>query len=107
MSLCDPIRREYCRRSWREQLADVWTKEDYLAIGLPGIFVVWGVTPIVLICTYIFGQKVSKYDCQLSSNRNMVNKINTGGIENEKNGYQFGTVGFYSLSGAGGREDMA
>lgn len=31
-----------------------------LAIGLPGIFVVWGVTPIVLICTYIFGQMVLK-----------------------------------------------
>ena len=31
-----------------------------LAIGLPGIFVAWVVTPIVLISTYIFGQKVVK-----------------------------------------------
>ncbi|MFI3268235.1 MAG: putative sulfate exporter family transporter [Rikenellaceae bacterium] len=31
-----------------------------LAIGLPGIFVAWIVTPIVLIVTYIFGQKVLK-----------------------------------------------
>ena len=31
-----------------------------LAIGIPGIFVAWVVTPIVLVCTYIFGQKVIK-----------------------------------------------
>lgn len=31
-----------------------------LAIGLPGIFVAWVVTPIVLVTTYIFGQKVLK-----------------------------------------------
>lgn len=31
-----------------------------LAIGLPGIFVAWVVTPIVLVVTYIFGQKVLK-----------------------------------------------
>ncbi len=31
-----------------------------IAIGLPGIFVAWVVTPIVLISTYIFGQKVLK-----------------------------------------------
>ncbi len=31
-----------------------------LAIGLPGIFVAWVVTPIVLISTYMFGQKVLK-----------------------------------------------
>jgi len=31
-----------------------------LAIGLPGIFVSWIVTPIVLVSTYIFGQKVIK-----------------------------------------------
>lgn len=31
-----------------------------LVIGLPGIFVAWVVTPIVLIVTYIFGQKVLK-----------------------------------------------
>ena len=31
-----------------------------LAIGVPGIFVAWVVTPIVLVSTYIFGQKVLK-----------------------------------------------
>jgi uncharacterized membrane protein YadS len=31
-----------------------------LALGIPGIFVAWVVTPIVLITTYIFGQKVLK-----------------------------------------------
>ncbi len=31
-----------------------------LAIGLPGVFVAWVVTPIVLITTYWFGQKVLK-----------------------------------------------
>ncbi|MBA3008635.1 MAG: putative sulfate exporter family transporter [Proteobacteria bacterium] len=31
-----------------------------VAIGVPGIFVAWIVTPIVLISTYIFGQKVLK-----------------------------------------------
>ncbi|BDD88754.1 YeiH family protein [Desulfofustis limnaeus] len=31
-----------------------------LAIGVPGIFVAWVVTPTVLICTYIFGQTVLK-----------------------------------------------
>jgi uncharacterized integral membrane protein (TIGR00698 family) len=31
-----------------------------LAIGLPGIFVAWIVTPVVLICTFWFGQKVLK-----------------------------------------------
>jgi uncharacterized membrane protein YadS len=31
-----------------------------LLIGLPGIFVAWVVTPTVLICTYIFGQKIIK-----------------------------------------------
>ncbi len=31
-----------------------------LAIGVPGIFVAWVVTPIVLVTTYIFGQKVIK-----------------------------------------------
>ena len=31
-----------------------------LAIGVPGIFVSWFVTPIVLVSTYIFGQKVIK-----------------------------------------------
>lgn len=33
-----------------------------LALGLPGIFVAWIVTPIVLISTYIFGQKVLKME---------------------------------------------
>ena len=31
-----------------------------LSIGIPGIFVAWIVTPIVLITTYIFGQKIVK-----------------------------------------------
>ncbi len=31
-----------------------------LQIGIPGIFVAWVVTPIVLVSTYIFGQKVLK-----------------------------------------------
>jgi len=31
-----------------------------VAIGIPGIFVAWVVTPIVLVCTYIFGQTVVK-----------------------------------------------
>ncbi|AGW12078.1 YeiH family protein [Megalodesulfovibrio gigas] len=31
-----------------------------VAIGIPGIFVAWVVTPIVLVATYIFGQKVVK-----------------------------------------------
>ncbi len=31
-----------------------------LAIGIPGIFVAWVVTPIVLVLTYWFGQKVLK-----------------------------------------------
>lgn len=31
-----------------------------IAIGVPGIFVAWIVTPIVLITTFIFGQKVLK-----------------------------------------------
>ena len=31
-----------------------------LTIGVPGIFVAWVVTPIVLVTTYIFGQKIIK-----------------------------------------------
>lgn len=31
-----------------------------LAIGLPGLFVAWVVTPIVLVCTFWFGQRVLK-----------------------------------------------
>ena len=31
-----------------------------LAIGMPGVFVAWVVTPTVLVLTYIFGQKVLK-----------------------------------------------
>jgi uncharacterized membrane protein YadS len=31
-----------------------------LALGVPGIFVAWVVTPVVLVSTYIFGQKVLK-----------------------------------------------
>ena len=34
--------------------------DKIVAIGIPGIFVAWVVTPIVLISTFIFGQKVLK-----------------------------------------------
>ena len=40
-----------------------------LALGLPGIFVAWIVTPIVLITTYWFGQRVLKIE---SKSLNMV-----------------------------------
>ena len=40
-----------------------------LALGLPGVFVAWVVTPIVLISTYIFGQKILKME---SRSLNMV-----------------------------------
>lgn len=40
-----------------------------LSLGVPGIFVAWVVTPIVLISTYIFGQKVLKIE---SRSLNMV-----------------------------------
>lgn len=40
-----------------------------LALGLPGIFVSWVVTPIVLITTYVFGQRVLKIE---SRSLNMV-----------------------------------
>ena len=40
-----------------------------LALGLPGIFVAWVVTPIVLVSTYIFGQRVLKME---SRSLNMV-----------------------------------
>lgn len=33
-----------------------------VAIGIPGVFVAWVVTPIVLVTTYIFGQKVLKIE---------------------------------------------
>ncbi|MFP4031808.1 MAG: YeiH family protein [Desulfococcaceae bacterium] len=40
-----------------------------LSIGVPGIFVAWVVTPIVLVSTFIFGQKVLKIE---SKTMNMV-----------------------------------
>ena len=40
-----------------------------LALGLPGVFVAWVVTPIVLISTYWFGQKILKME---SRSLNMV-----------------------------------
>ncbi|MEM9825132.1 MAG: putative sulfate exporter family transporter [Planctomycetota bacterium] len=40
-----------------------------LALGLPGVFVAWVVTPIVLISTYVFGQKVLRME---SRSLNMV-----------------------------------
>jgi uncharacterized integral membrane protein (TIGR00698 family) len=33
-----------------------------VAIGLPGVFVAWVVTPVVLVLTFIFGQKVLKME---------------------------------------------
>jgi uncharacterized membrane protein YadS len=33
-----------------------------LLIGMPGIFVTWVVTPIVLVCTYWFGQNILKLE---------------------------------------------
>ncbi|MDZ4819385.1 MAG: putative sulfate exporter family transporter [Planctomycetota bacterium] len=35
---------------------------ELLALGLPGVFVSWVTTPVVLISTYIFGQKVLKME---------------------------------------------
>ncbi len=40
-----------------------------LALGIPGVFVAWVVTPIVLISTYAFGQKILKME---SRSLNMV-----------------------------------
>lgn len=40
-----------------------------LALSLPGVFVAWVVTPIVLVTTYIFGQKILKIE---SRSLNMV-----------------------------------
>jgi uncharacterized membrane protein YadS len=40
-----------------------------LALGVPGVFVAWVVTPTVLVSTYIFGQKVLKME---SRSLNMV-----------------------------------
>ncbi|MEZ6112913.1 MAG: putative sulfate exporter family transporter [Pirellulaceae bacterium] len=40
-----------------------------VALGLPGVFVAWVVTPIVLISTYVFGQRVLKIE---SNSLNMV-----------------------------------
>ncbi len=40
-----------------------------MALGIPGVFVAWVVTPIVLISTYLFGQKVLKIE---SKSLNMV-----------------------------------
>ncbi|MCA8995906.1 MAG: putative sulfate exporter family transporter [Planctomycetaceae bacterium] len=40
-----------------------------LALGIPGVFVAWVVTPIVLISTYLFGQRVLKME---SKSLNMV-----------------------------------
>ncbi|MEZ6063235.1 MAG: putative sulfate exporter family transporter [Planctomycetaceae bacterium] len=40
-----------------------------LALGIPGVFVAWVVTPVVLVSTYIFGQKVLKME---SRSLNMV-----------------------------------
>ena len=36
--------------------------DKIIAIGVPGLFVAWVVTPIVLVSTFIFGQKVLKME---------------------------------------------
>ncbi len=36
--------------------------DKIIAIGIPGIFVAWVVTPIVLISTFIFGQRILKME---------------------------------------------
>lgn len=40
-----------------------------LALGMPGVFVAWIVTPVVLVSTYVFGQKILKME---SKSLNMV-----------------------------------
>ena len=42
---------------------------NILAIGVPGLFVTWVCCPVVLICTFLFGQKVLKIE---SKTLNMV-----------------------------------
>lgn len=54
------IRSEYYIKTGLVILGAEILMSKILAIGIPGIFVAWVVTPIILICTYIFGQKVLK-----------------------------------------------
>lgn len=54
------IRSEYYIKTGLVILGAEILMSKILAIGIPGIFVAWVVTPIVLVVTYIFGQKVLK-----------------------------------------------
>lgn len=54
------VRSEYYIKTGLVILGSEILMSKILAIGIPGIFVAWVVTPIVLVVTYIFGQKVLK-----------------------------------------------
>lgn len=54
------VRSEYYIKTGLVILGAEILMSKILAIGIPGIFVAWIVTPIVLVVTYIFGQKVLK-----------------------------------------------
>jgi uncharacterized integral membrane protein (TIGR00698 family) len=54
------VQTEYYIKTGRVLLGAEILLNKIMAIGLPGIFVAWVVTPIVLVLTYWFGQKVLK-----------------------------------------------
>lgn len=58
--LLPAVRSEYYIKTGLVILGAEILMSKILAIGIPGIFVAWVVTPIVLVVTYIFGQKVLK-----------------------------------------------
>lgn len=58
--LLPAVRSEYYIKTGLVILGAEILMSKILAIGIPGIFVAWIVTPIVLVVTYIFGQKVLK-----------------------------------------------
>lgn len=58
--LMPAVRSEYYIKTGLVILGAEILLSKVLAIGIPGIFVAWVVTPVVLVCTYIFGQKVLK-----------------------------------------------
>ena len=60
-----------------------------LTIGLPGIFVAWVVTPVVLVSTYIFGNKL------LGMPSKTLNITSIGGMNVPvSTGAAIGTTGF-------------
>lgn len=67
--LCPAVRTEFYIKTGLVLLGAEVLMSRLLALGIPGIFVAWVVTPIVLISTYIFGQKVLKME---SRSLNMV-----------------------------------